>query len=273
MSDRAKRRPVWRTVLQALAAAAGVLVLLAIVGFVLASSPVRSSPFGKRMERRYPIRWSEVALVFGRYDERRRAVGALGMTGSGRALAALDRAAADRSARVRAMAVQAMADLAPYAPHEAERRLLALCGDRRADTRREALRACRGMLALGVPPSAALQQVVAAGLQDRDPECRREAAATVQDLVSQGTPLQPEVWVAFAACLRSPSPGPEPRIARLSGPARYIAVPPTLREARSALGRREPRAHIWALRRLWEMGTPEARRLIEGDLAKRPLGG
>jgi len=271
MSDERPRRAFWRMALKALGVAALALALLVGVGCLLASSGVRASRFGRRMEQRYPIRWSQIALVFGPEDERLRAVGALQVTGSGRALPALHRAAADRSPRVRAAAIEGIACLVPYAPQGVERRLLALCGSRRLDTRRRALDACRTMLGLGVPPSAALQRTVAAGLQDRDLECRREAAAMVQELVRQHEPLQPEVWEAFAACLRGPSLGPRPVAVRRITSGRYIELPPSLPQVRTALEHGELHARVWALIRLWEMDTAEARRLIEEDLAARPL--
>jgi len=279
---RPRRRTLWRTALKALGLAAGVVALLAATGFILASNQVRWSSLGEFMEQRFPIRWSEITLVFGEESERALAANTLGSTGSPRALGALERAARDRSPEVRDEAVDGIKDIARGSPREAVPVLLRMCRAGRPDVR---LRAYRP-----VPPDGLLLL----GLSDPNPTCRAVAAlsATMRlphEPRGQGLPSQ--MAPGLERCLLGPSPlsfpvpGPPycclygPRGERTPPPHKYPRVQP--RQVGGLVvqyeGDRDPTAagnaaeRLAALYWLWLEGTEQGRKRVREELEKRPL--
>ena len=292
MGDASPRRALPKTALKALGLAALVCALLVVAGVVLASAPVRGSRFGKRMERRFPIGWSRVALVFGPERERVRAVDALFGTWNRRAVPLLERAAGDRSRSVAGSAMHAIDMLVQFRSTPARRSLLRLCRASRPALRCRAYRAVREAMATvtwrqrvgtgliiacenehAFRLDADVQAVLREGLGDSELECRRQAATTLTHLLTDGgPPLQPEVSAALRRCLRGPSPGIrslEPA-ALLTCLRRADTFDEFVRQAKHVgcdHGDAGPLLH------LWEAGTPKARRLMEQYWAKHPLGG
>ena len=276
-----KRRTLWKTALKALAAAVGLIALLLVAGLILASTPVRGSALGHTMERRCPIGWSRIALVFGDDDERAHASWDLSSTGSGRALPALERAAHDRAPLVSSSAVTGIATMASHGVAGAQTLYLRLGRDPRPDVRASAYTALRDMR-----DSRAMwqrggegQRLLTQGLRDPDPRCRDQAARTAVHLCGHRArglwrgELDPQVLRALRDCLRGPAPrnAVDPRTVEALG-ARVASAhsfeefhrsskptngPPPLR-VQTALG-------------LWELDTAEARHLLQEELAKHPL--
>lgn len=268
MSEERPRSTLLKTALEALVVAAVAFMLLVIAGLVLASPQTRSSAFGKRMERRHPVRWAQLALVFGTEAQRSIATSRLGACGP-EALPVIEMAFHDRSGGVRRAAVKSLATVGANRPEESLRSLARLVRDRRAEVRRLAYAAIWGMVVVReAPASPPLQEALVWGLQDRDPQCRREAAFVVAELARQGRPLQPAALRAFAAFLLTPSP---PATRPAAGPTSLEeALGAMLRASREAHSR-GPEGRLWTLMGLWETGTQEASKQIQLDLYRHPL--
>ena len=271
MSPRTGDRTLWKTAPKALGLAMLVLALVAITGFVLASPAVRSSGFGKRMERRHPVRWAQLALVCGAERERLRAVQALLRTGGPKVLPALEQAAHDRSPRVRDSAVYAVLPLVPVAGGDAERSLTSLCRDRNPDLRWRAYRALRlAATHQGTRLTADVQHALVGGLQDPDLQCRWQAAFTTACLKRLGHRLPPEVAAALRRGLRGPSPGihslpPEVLLPRVERADAFSEFARQIEHVAYGYGD----THLLLL--LWEADTPQARRLMQEHLATHSL--
>ena len=289
------RRAALRTALQALGLAAGVFALLTATGFILASPQVRQSGFGQRMERRFPIRWSELALALGGEQVRVQAVVALTQTRSPRALPALSRAATDRRAPVRTEALDGIVSIGRRARDPASDALTYLCAERRADLRAAAYMRLRDLLLGGAYPRP-VRRCLTRGLRDGDPVCRAAAAITAARVVVGPDP-DADLSTALAACLLGPSPPPD----RLRPPAMssYLDMiwpnqsthpwersgvlhsPAYLIGGRLVCFGGDPRVeardegNAWdrtnALVWLWLEGTADSRALIRAELEKRPL--
>jgi len=303
VAEQPERRALRKAALKALAAGLLVTVLLVGTCMVLASTPVRTSPFGLSMETRFPVTWSGIALVFGSETQRIQAVDILACSRHRRALPLLSYAAHDASRRVRAEAVGAFGafgsrsllgwqgDLNLWG--KAEERLIALCGSRRAD-----VRACAyATLEAGVGPDVDiyvpapamapaveqwqrslfesadpwLVQTLTRGLADPDPRCRREAARTAVVLVDATPQVDRSLLLAFRQCVLGPSPG----AARLT-PLRGLRSAPdvvatSVAAAESGLASGDTAAQMQALLDLWVLDTPEARLRIRAHLKTHTL--
>lgn len=297
-SNRRGRSP-WRTALKALGLAAGALALLVAVAFILASPLVRNSALGKRMERRFPIRWSEVALGLGGEKERMHAVATLSETRSPRALPALCRAATDRSPRVRRSAQEGILSIGRRAGDPALRALVRLCADRSSEVRAAAY-ATLGDLQLGFPYPRPVRRCLARGVGDQDPCCRAAAALTAAKAVVCSEP-DPDLRAALTGCLLGPSP-PRQRLRPEARPGYVSGVPDVVWPNQSSHPWERPgpvgpvylvaerlvcfggnprvevhdEARTWdrtnALVWLWLEGTEGSRGLVREELEKRPLG-
>jgi len=267
-----RRRSVWRTALKALGAAAGVVALLIGGGFICASPQVRNSAFGLRMEHRFPIRWSQVTLVFGNERERAGAVSTLHMTGDVRALGPLRRAANDRSRVVSGVALGSIEEIGWVHPEEAQACLLDL--SRSAQPRLRAGAYHLLYIALnnnsGVPAAPELQEALTCGLHDANAECRAEAFGLAVALEELEIGLRPETIRAVEYCLRSRPPAPTVSVAQDQQLHRSASSFP---EFRRALAREKGSdvGMIEALYWLWSLDAPKARRTIEDELRKHPL--
>jgi len=297
MPDCRQPKAVARTALKALGLAAGVVALVVGVGFLLASRQVRGSAFGKSMERRFPIRWSEVALVFGSEKERVGAAYDLAESGSPRALGALERATRDRAPGVRWAAVGAIRCIGLQYARAAVPVLLRVCRTGSRDVRMQAyspMTLTRRTGILDLRP--ALDDVILFGLNDPDCECRGVAALWATQRLSVGPAMgqapRPQLAHGLERCLRGPSPpwarGPASALAvYLQGPGggrqssrrTHLRAPPR-RVGRVVVeyeGNTDPRVRtgnggrVAALYWLWLEGTEGSRKLVCEELAKRPL--
>ncbi len=253
-------------------AAIAVAGLFILAGIVLASPQVRNSSFGQRMERRFPIPWSRMALIFGCEQERVQAAGNLWGCRSPAAIPVLYVAAYDRSAQVRETAVCGVWRLARAGPEQAERCVLRLCRQPRPQERGRAHRALRLMLVDGYfEDTRELQEIVAHELQGPHTGCRWQAACTAATLRRRGDTLSPEVQRALYDCLRGPSPGP--RSLGRGVLAAKVSKSADLNEFMSRVWASVPPREweIGGLILLWEIDTPKSRRLIEQYLTEHPL--
>jgi len=268
-----KRRGVWKTALKALGAAVGVAVLLVLCGFVLASPQVWHSRLGKRMEHRFPIRWSEVALVFGNEVARSEAVFRLTRTGSRRAIPPLVRATRDRSPSVSILALNGLWQIAGVAPREAERAIVGACEDREPRVRAHAYRCLpagpyhAGLLDFSGgnsandvyyayrPGSAKMsptgQGALARGLRDPDAECQWAALHIAFVLYVEGE-ASPELREALQNRLLSPPP------------SHWVPGPGS---AKGLLRDKQ----FSTLMRLWMRNRRESRAQLREYLRKHPL--
>jgi len=273
-----KRRPLWKTALKALAAAAAAVALLVLCGFILASPQVRHSRFGKEMERRLPVRWSQVALVFGKEEERSAALSALARTGSLRAAPIIVRATRDRSAAVSAEAVGWLGFIAPGASQAATLGLVSACDDRRIGVRAEAYQHLGAIYAdrgLELGPDA--QAAVARGLRDPDTGCQWEALTAAFQLYEAGEAV-PQLRQALQDRLLSPpAVPPAGSLARptfrmlrgLSHPQALWVPAPARRGA--ATYRAAEVEQLSTVLFLWVRDTPESRAVLREYLSKHPL--
>jgi len=260
---------VRRVVLRATAVSVLAGLLLVALVLLCATAPVRHSGFGRRMERRFPVRWSQMALAFGSADEQVVATETLGATESREALPALRRAATSRLRDVRGAAVCGIEDIGQAEPRLAVAELTALSQDHRPEVRRDAYSVLfhHNRIA-GSALDEALPDTLLRGLTDSDPGCRRLAAwGTVR---RWGSWHQDETRLreALQACLLGPSPPPYCNPSGQPGSAsdgHYVAE--------LARGLHAPWSHerCKALVGLWEEGTPRSRQIVREYLAQHPL--
>ena len=242
-----KWRSFWKMALKAFAAAAAVAALLVLCGFILATSQVRHSAFGRRMERRFPIRWSQVALVFGDEEARGEAVRVLPCTNSRRAIPTLVRATRDRSATVSDAAVGSLWDLAPH--QEAERAIVSACRDRRTTVRAGAYDRMDPLYTQReITPAE--QAALAGGLRDPDAICQWIALESAFGLYAKSE-ASPELLQALQNRLLSP-------------PARSAGDP----RGRWLFVEGEQCSTLVSL---WLRDTPESRAQLREYLRKHPL--
>jgi len=269
MGSRPGRRSFGPAIVKTLVAVGGVVGLAMLFGLVIASPQVRRSGLGKRLERCFPLRWSQVALLFGNEEERARAASVAARTGSRRAVPMLIRAADDRSAAVSSAAVCGLAAIVPAAPGEAERGILSASRHRRPAVRAAAYQA------LGAVPghggarlTSAAQAAVAAGLSDPDPGCQWEAFRVATKLLWVGE-ANPDLLRALQNRLCTPPSVPPPGSPWSSvwSGTRRLSV----RQLEAALTRGSPIEQFGALEGLWLCNTPESRRALRHHLQQHPL--
>jgi len=285
-----KRRTLWNTALKALAAALAVAALLVLGTFLCATPQVRKSRFGERIEQRFPIGWSEIALALGREGERLGAVATLRLVLAGRpprdeskvrrrALGLLEKAAQDRSPEVRYRATAAIAsELSVCLLPEARKCLVRLCHHPDPGVRAEA---CSYLLQHLLHYRQGPQRGLVSRLRRADAECTDRTTRPIEPPLPGGRSLSPAMARALQDCLRSSAPGGHTHAALISGAqeraqfAARIANARSFEEFRHRLGSSYagPEGRVDALILLWQWRaqTPTADRLLREELTARPL--
>jgi len=285
------RRTLWKTALKALAAALAVAVLLLLGAFLCATPQVRESRFGERMEQRFPIGWSRIALAFGSERERCGAVNTLWTApreqpppnqsaAASRGLRLLETAAQDPAPEVDYRAIRAIACEVARSPQEVRECLVRLCHHPNPGVHGAA---CSYLVQDLLDYWGGPQRGLVGRLRNADAASHAQAAGKGKPPARPGLGLSPQMARALQDCLLGSAPDVYSRSWQMSGHREYERFAARITNAHSFdqfwrhLGTTYagPEGRVDALILLWRwrMRMPKADRLLQEELAAHPLTG